>query len=253
MDDTLEPVLLIEKKDDLLILTLNRAAHANALNSELVEALLCAINKAEDIRLCVIRGNGRHFCSGFDLSDIGHCSDGDILWRILRTELMLQAIHHAPYPIIVLAHNQVIGAGADLFAACWLRVAAPDIKLKMPGWNFELSLGTRRLVELVGAQAARDLLIDTRVLNADQSVSINLATDIVEADQWHQLITQTLERTRALPLRALRDMLSLTVTDTREQDLATIVHTAGRTGLKERILCYREKVIKATNSKKALT
>jgi enoyl-CoA hydratase/carnithine racemase len=252
MSEHPQPVLIVEKKDDLLILTLNRSDNANALNPELVEALLHEIDKAVDIRLCVIRGNGRHFCAGFDLSDIEQCSDGDVLWRILRIELMLQAIHHAPFPIVALAHNQVVGAGADLFAACWLRVAAPDIKLKMPGWNFELSLGTRRLAKLTGAQAARDLLIDTKTLNAQQSLGINLATDIVEPDQWDQLITETLERTRVLPLKALRDMLSLTATDTREQDLATIVHTAGRAGLKQRILAYRAKVIKTAKNKKAL-
>jgi enoyl-CoA hydratase/carnithine racemase len=252
MSELPEPVLLVEKKADLLILTLNRSASANALNPELVEALLHEIDRAVDIRLCVIRGNGRHFCAGFDLSDIEQCSDGDVLWRILRIELMLQAVHHAPFPIVALAHNQVIGAGADLFAACWLRVAAPDIKLKMPGWNFELSLGTRRLAKLVGAQTARDLLIDTKMLDAPQSLAINLATDIVETDQWDRLIKATLERTRVLPLRALRDMLSITLTDTRERDLATIVHTAGREGLKQRILSYRAKVIKTAKNKKAL-
>ena len=249
MSELPEPVLLVEKKADLLILTLNRSANANALNPELVEALLHEIDRAVDIRLCVIRGNGRHFCAGFDLSNIEQCSDGDVLWRILRIELMLQAIHYAPFPIVALAHNQVIGAGADLFAACWLRVAAPDIKLKMPGWNFELSLGTRRLAKLVGAQTARDLLIDTKMLDAPQSLAINLATDIVETDQWDQLITVTLERTRVLPLKALRDMLSITLTDTRERDLATIVHTACREGLKQRILSYRATVIKTAKNK----
>ncbi len=64
MSEHPQPVLIVEKKDDLLILTLNRSDNANALNPELVEALLHEIDKAVDIRLCVIRGNGRHFCAG---------------------------------------------------------------------------------------------------------------------------------------------------------------------------------------------
>jgi enoyl-CoA hydratase/carnithine racemase len=249
MNEVIEPVLLVEKKDDLLILTLNRVDNANALNPELVEALYDEINTAKDIRLCVIRANGRHFCAGFDLSDIEKISDGEILWRILRIELMLQAIKHAPYPIMVLAHNKLIGAGADLFAACWLRVAAADVTLKMPGWNFELSLGTRRLTQLVGQDIARDLLIDTKAIDAQQSFRCNLASEIVESDKWDQLIIETLERMRVLSFRAIRDMLSLTIADSREQDLATIVHTAGRPGLKGRILSYKAKSIKAAKAK----
>lgn len=244
MSEHSDAVLLVEQKDNLLLLTLNRPDAANALNPELAEAILSAVNDAKGVRLCVIRGNGRHFCAGFDLSDIQILSDGDLLWRFLRIETMLQAVHHAPFPVVAMAHNQVVGAGADLFAACWRRVATSGVKLKMPGWNFELALGTRRLTRLIGQDAARDLLIDTRQMTAEESLNCKLTTDIAETDQWDALISQLLERTRALPQKALEDMLSLTATDTRDKDLASIVHTAGRPGLKSRILSYRSKFIK---------
>ena len=245
-----EPELLVERESDLLVLTLNRPSAANALSPSLVEAIYSEITGAKDVRLCVIRGNGRHFCAGFDLSDIEAISDGDLLWRFLRIELMLQAVHHAPFPTIALAHNQVVGAGADLLAACWKRVVAPDVRLKMPGWNFELALGTRRLARLIGPDTARDLLIDTRTMGAAESLSCKLSTDIIEPEQWDQLVEDLLERTRALPQKALENMLSLTVNDSRDLDLAAIVHTAGQPGLKERIMSYREKVVAAAKAKK---
>jgi enoyl-CoA hydratase/carnithine racemase len=252
VDEQADTELLVERNDDLLVLTLNRPAASNALSPTLVEALYAEITSAKDVRLCVIRGEGKHFCAGFDLSELESLSDGDLLWRFLRIEQMLQAVHHAPFPTIALAHSQMVGAGADLFAACWKRIAAPDVRLKMPGWNFELALGTRRLTRLIGSDEARDLLIDTKTLCAEQCLSSNLCTTIAEPEQWDQLVEDLLQRTRALPPKALEDMLSLTSHDSRDSDLAAIVHTAGKPGLKARIVAYRTKVIAAAKARKAV-
>ena len=235
--------LKVERAGARLALTLSRSESANALSPALVEALIDALTSARDVRLCVIRGEGRHFCAGFDLSDLEDLSDGDLLWRVLRIETLLQLVHHAPYPVMALAQGQVVGAGADLFAACWRRVAAPDAKFRMPGWNFELALGTRRLTALIGREAARDLLIDTKVLAAAEAVACGLASEQAAPEAWPALIEAAQRRAEALPPRALRDMLELTTTDSRRADLAAIVETAGRPGLKARILAYRKQVM----------
>lgn len=236
-------VLKSERDGDLLTLTLNRPGQANALSPTLVENLIAAIESADSVRLCVIRGEGRHFCAGFDLSDLEDVSDGDLLWRFLRIEELLQTVHHAPFPVLVLAHGQVVGAGADLFAAACHRIAAPGAKFRMPGWNFELALGTRRLTRLIGTDAARDMLIDTKVLTADQASDVGLANAVVDVDGWQDAITGLLERSRALPDGALSDMLTLTAHDSRDADTAAIVKTAGRPGLKHRVQAYRSKVL----------
>lgn len=234
--------LQVRQENALLTLTLNRPESANALSPALVEALIAALTTARDVRLCVLRGEGKHFCAGFDLSDLEALSDGDLLWRFLRIETLLQRVHHAPFPVVALAQGQVVGAGADLFAACWRRVAAPGAKFRMPGWNFELALGTRRLTRLVGQDAARDLLIDTKVLPAEEALACGLASDLAAPEDWPALVESLLQRAGALPPQALADMLALTTTDSREADMAAIVATAGRPGLKERILAYRAQV-----------
>ncbi len=240
-----ETILKTEQADGLLQLTLNRPASANALNPDLTEALIQALSQSQDVRLCVIRGAGRHFCAGFDLSDLESLSDGDLLWRFLRIETLLQAIYHSPFAVVALGQGQIVGAGADLFAACWRRVAAPDAKFKMPGWNFELALGTRRLTHLIGQDAARDLLIDTQVLSATESLDCGLASDLANQQEWPTLIDEMKQRTNSLSTRALQQMLDLTSRDTRNDDIAAIVKTAGRPGLKSRIIAYREQVVAA--------
>ena len=235
--------LIVDRDGDLLTLTLNRPGAANALSPALVEALIGAVEGHEGVRLCVLRGEGRHFCAGFDLSDLEDLSDGDLLWRFLRIETMLQTVHHAPFPVVALAQGQIVGAGADLFAACWQRIAAPDAKFRMPGWNFELALGTRRLTALIGPDAARDMLIDTKIQTAEQAEEIGLVSRVADPTDWPRLVEDLRQRAQALPPRALKDLFGITAQDTRDADLAAVVRTAGRPGLKKRVQAYRRKVL----------
>lgn len=235
--------LTIERDGDVLGLTLDRPGNANALSPDLVEALIEVLSEPRDIRLCVLRGTGRHFCAGFDLSEIETLSDGDLLWRFLRIETLLQMVHHAPFPIMALAQGQAVGAGADLFAACWHRIAAPDARFRMPGWNFELALGTRRLANLIGSAAARDMLIDTRTVLTTEAREIGLATDVVDPAAWPGAVDAMRRRTAVLPPAAMREMLALTIRDTRSEDMAALVATAARPGLRDRVAAYRERML----------
>ena len=234
-----DPDLICTRKDDVLFLTLNRSSKANSLTPVLVENLITALDQPGNVRMAVIRGEGKHFCAGFDLSDISELSDGDLLWRFVRIELLLQKIYHSPFPIVALGHGQIVGAGADLFVACWHRVAAPCAELKMPGWNFELALGTGRLAALIGQDAARDMLIDTRSISAEQAREIGLASDLIEKEGWEDLVTTLAARARALPTEATTNMLALTGSKNAELDLAALVRSAARPGLKARIEKYR--------------
>ncbi|NCV50798.1 MAG: enoyl-CoA hydratase/isomerase family protein, partial [Rhodobacterales bacterium] len=161
------------------------------------------------------------------------------LWRFVRIELLLQKIYHSPFPIVALGHGQIVGAGADLFVACWHRVAAPCAKLKMPGWNFELALGTGRLAALIGQDAARDMLIDTRSISAEKAREIGLASDLIGKEGWEDLVTTLGARARTLPTEATTNMLALTGSKNAELDLAALVRSAARPGLKARVEKYR--------------
>ena len=234
-----DPDLICTREDDVLLLTLNRGSKANSLTPTLVEDLITALDQPDNVRMAVIRGEGKHFCAGFDLSDISELSDGDLLWRFVRIELLLQKIYHSPFPIVALGHGQIVGAGADLFVACWHRVAAPCAKLKMPGWNFELALGTGRLAALIGQDAARDMLIDTRSISAEKAREIGLASDLIGKEGWEDLVTTLGARARTLPTEATTNMLALTGSKNAELDLAALVRSTARPGLKARVEKYR--------------
>ena len=138
----------------VLHLQLNRPEKGNALSTLLVQALTETLETATrdpELRLLVLSGAGRHFCTGFDLSDLDHETDDSLLARFTRVELMLQAVHGAPFATLALAHGRTLGAGADLFAACSERWIVGDASFAFPGAGFGLVLGTSRLASLVGA------------------------------------------------------------------------------------------------------
>jgi enoyl-CoA hydratase/carnithine racemase len=109
----------------------------------------------------------------------------------------------------------------------------------MPGWNFELALGTGRLAALIGQDAARDILIDTRSISAEQAREVGLASNLIEKEGWEDLVTTLAARARALPTEATTNMLALTGSENAELDLAALVRSAARPGLKARIEKYR--------------
>jgi len=244
------PVVTTTLDDGVLTLTLNRPAASNALSLDMAEAIYSAITSAPCPRLAVIKGNGKNFCAGFDLSDVEALSDADLLWRFLRIETMLQAVHHAPFPTIALAQGHIIGAGADLFAACSYRIAAPEAKLRFPGWNFGLALGTRRLERLIGKDAALDILLDGRIVLAQEAKAVRLATQIADQSEWPKTIETLAARTAQMSAFSTQQMRSIAATNTRAQDIASVVATAGRPGLRGRILDYQRAVKEAREKRR---
>ena len=111
--DAVTKFLKIDRDETATKLMLNRPDKANALSVELVEALLAAVAAAcgDGTRLLVLRGEGKNFCAGFDFSDLEQQSDGDLLHRFVRMELLLQALYHAPMATLALCHGGDIRRG----------------------------------------------------------------------------------------------------------------------------------------------
>lgn len=234
--------LRIERREiSVLELTLTRPSRGNALSESLVEALIAALAGAEheQVRLVVFRGEGKNFCSGFDLSDLAEQSDASLVDRLVRIERLLQTVAHAPFLTLALAQGRVMGAGADLFCACSERVAAPGATFRMPGWRFGIALGTRRLAARVGTDAARGILLESRQFGADEALKIGFATAVADEADWPAAVEQSARRAQALDLESTRHLLDLTIEDTRAADMVALVESSSRPGLKERIIQYR--------------
>ncbi|MCO6415021.1 enoyl-CoA hydratase/isomerase family protein [Siccirubricoccus sp. KC 17139] len=225
-------------------LWLERPERGNALGLELVAALDAAVTAAlvDGARCLVLRGAGRHFCTGFDLSDLDQLSDGDLLLRVVRIEQLLQRLHAAPVVTVAVGQGRSFGAGADLFAVCDHRIAMAGASFAFPGPSFGLVLGTARLAARIGAGRAREVLLGGESLDAEAALAAGLATAVLE----EAALPAALARIGAAASRLAPETVAGLHARTRgaddDADLAALVRSAARPGLKQRILEYRAAV-----------
>ncbi len=234
----------------LATVCLQRGSRGNALAGDLVERLLTALPQAWSdpaVHTLVVRGEGKHFCTGFDLDGLEQQSDGDLLYRFVRIEMLLAMLWHAPIRTVAIAAGRTWGAGADMVAACDIRLACSATRFRFPGAGFGIVLGTRRLAARVGEGLARRWVTEATEVSAQQALVAGLITDIVEPeeqDAWiaAQLTAPKVERDVAEALhRASR-------ADLRDADLAALVRSAAVPGLRGRIADYARRPRKGAPS-----
>jgi enoyl-CoA hydratase/carnithine racemase len=233
--------LLVEREGTTLTLTLNRPEKMNALSAPLVDALLAEVNAAygDGTRLLVLRGEGKNFSAGFDMGGYDAQSEGDLVLRFIRIEQLLQAVRHAPFDTLVLAHGKNFGAGVDLICCCARRITTADATFRMPGLKFGLVLGSRVFAERVGAERARQVLQVSQTFTAGEAVIWGFATEAAAPDQWPSVVEKAQAAVAGLSPDASARLFRVTSPeDHRDADLAELVRSASQPGLKARIAAY---------------
>ena len=232
-------MLIVQHDSGVTTLTLNRPDLGNALGPGLVESLIAESGQAiadGANHTLVLRGEGRHFCTGLDLSDLDTVSDGDLLLRLVRIEILLSMWWHAPLRTVALSHGRTWGAGADLFTVCEQRVAAENTTLRFPGAQFGIVLGTRRLAERIGTDAARRVVLEGAEFDARAALAAGLVSVVGNLPARPTSPTQPTSPVDGVTAAAIR---AATRADHRDADLAALVRSAAVPGLRARIAAYR--------------
>lgn len=231
-------------------LVLARQRGGNALTAEIVEALHAALDRVEAgaARRLVLSAEGKGFCAGLDLSALETETDASLLHRLVRIELLLQRVHRLPLETVALAHGFVYGAGADLFAACQLRIADPGANFRFPGVRFGIALGTRRLAQRMGADRALALLRGDVALPAPAARNAGLVTEVLPRGDWPDRLQALRDGPEPFDRRItghILDRLSGGFAAGEDGDLAALVRSAAAPGLKDRIAAYLAEVRRA--------
>jgi len=190
VNDAAEPVLLSEDLGGVRRLTLNRPAALNALNGELMDALMAALDEAAEddrVHVLILRGAGRAFCAGYDLNEDaegGPMDPGD--WhRVLKedSDRMLRVLDH-PKPVIASVHSYCLAGGTDLMLACDLAVAADDAYFGYVDVRFGSGVVSMFLPWVIGVRAAKELLFtgEDRV-PAAEAIRLGLVNRVVARDR----------------------------------------------------------------------
>jgi enoyl-CoA hydratase len=189
VSDAPEPVLLTEDIGPVRRLTMNRPGQLNALNHDLTEALSAAIRDAghdEAVSVVILRGAGRAFCAGYDLTE--DADEGTLDAQAWHESLAasvddMLAILDCSKPVIASIQSYCLAGGTDLMLACDLAVAADDAKFGYVDVRFGSGVVSMFLPWVVGVRAAKEMLFtgEDRI-PAEEALRIGLINRVVPRD-----------------------------------------------------------------------
>lgn len=193
------------------ILRLDRPERRNALDRETLRALLDALHGIAadpDVRVVVLSTTSTAaLCAGADVGEQLDRAGG-----IERMELfaqLYQAVTDLPVPTVAVCVGNVVGAGAELAAACDLRVAGGNVRFAWAGAKLGVPVGPARLVPLVGLSRAKELIFTGRTVAADEAVRIGLVERVVGESEAEAGALELAEQLAARPddgMRRLKQM-----------------------------------------------
>ena len=193
--------LLYDVKDNIATLTLNRPDRLNALGDTLREDFFDAVKKAAadaEVRVLVVTGAGRGFCSGGDVKSMKEretsgetASPGEQSFPIRDRAIL--AMRDCPKPIIAAVNGPAAGAGMNLALACDMRIASTAAKFSQafvkrgltPDWG-----GSWLLPRLVGTAKAAELIFTGDSIDANEALRLGIVNAVVAPET---LMTETLK------------------------------------------------------------
>ncbi len=193
--------LLIERRDGVLYLTLNRPDRLNALSAPMVAGLLAELSAAaadDAVGAIVLTGAGRGFCAGGDVTRMRERNEGGgereaserglgLEQRIAQTrrgEEVTVLLHEMPRVTIAAVNGPVAGAGLGLCLSCDIRIAADTARFGTAfarvGYSGDWG-GSYFLTQLVGPAKARELYFSAEMIDAPEALRLGLVSRVVPA------------------------------------------------------------------------
>lgn len=182
-----DPVLLVEKSDNIATVTLNRPGAMNALSRDLRDALADTFQELEqdpDVRVAILTGAGKAFCAGLDLKELGQegfAGDNNAVTH----KNPVNSIYQFSGPVIGAINGVSITGGFELALACDVLIASDNARFAdtharvgiLPGWGL-----SQKLSRAIGIYRAKELSLTGNFLSAQQAAEWGLINRVVSAD-----------------------------------------------------------------------
>jgi enoyl-CoA hydratase/carnithine racemase len=206
---TTEQLLIVEKRNSIAWLTLNRPKQYNALSSALLDQLHAAFEDiAHDpsIRVAVVAANGDAFCAGHDLKEMQAATDPTFAAQLFqRCSAMMLKIAKLPVPVIAEVQGMATAAGCQLVAQCDLAVAAEHSKFAVSGVNLGLFCSTPAvaLSRTISRKRAAEMLMLGEFIDAPTALNWGLINRVASAELLRAETLKLCETIKAKPREAL--------------------------------------------------
>ena len=182
--------LLVETKDGVAFVTINRPDKLNALDDRTMEELdaaFGAIATAAEVRGAILTGAGeKAFVAGADIAELATQSPVDGKERSIRGQKVLDRIENLGKPVIAAVNGFALGGGCELAMACHVRVASETARLGTPEVKLGIMCGyagTQRLSRLVGKGRALEILLSGEMVDAQEALRIGLVNRVFPKDR----------------------------------------------------------------------
>jgi enoyl-CoA hydratase len=183
MSDT----VLFRRDGQVGIVTLNRPERHNAMDDEASERYREVIEKAiadDAVRVVLLRGAGKSFCSGRDTTMLGHrARDESDYHFVLRAQQGRLKVLESPKPFVAALKGAVIGGGAEMALGCDIRIAASDLKMAVPEIDYGLlpdTGATQYLANLIGTSRAKYMVMTGEPIDAQTALEWGAVDFLVE-------------------------------------------------------------------------
>jgi enoyl-CoA hydratase/carnithine racemase len=193
------------------VLRLDRPQARNALDSALLaelEGALAQLAADDELRVLVISTTDTQaLCAGADVAEQLD-ADGGVA-RMEAFARLYRAVDGLPCVSIAVCVGHCVGAGAEIVAACDLRVGADNLRLAWPGGRLGVPVGPARLVPLVGLSRAKELVFTGRVVSLDEAVALGLVHRSASKEDAESVALDLAREVAAFPADGLRRLKRL--------------------------------------------
>jgi 2-(1,2-epoxy-1,2-dihydrophenyl)acetyl-CoA isomerase len=224
-----DDLVLLERRDAVAILTLNRPAAGNTLDmptAQRLEQQVAAVASDPAVRCVVLTGMGKLFCGGGDVGSFGRASEGPAAFLFAlagSVHRSVLALARMDKPLVTLVNGPAAGAGLSL-------AILGDVALAAPGAHFTAAYGAVGLTpdggmswslpRLVGMRRAQEIILTNRRIAAQEAEQIGLVTRVVEAEALLEEGLAVAQRLAQGPVAAIAGARAL-LAQSLQNDLAT--------------------------------
>ncbi len=247
--------LLIEDKDAVRTISVNRPDKLNALNQATIGELQDAFDAARSdpgVRVVVLTGSGaKAFVAGADISEFAHATPVQARDFSEAGQRMMRSVETLGKPVLARVNGFALGGGMELAMCCHLRIAADTAKLGTPEINLGILPGfggTQRLTRLCGRAVALELCLLGAPIGAQRALELGIVNRVVPvADLDAEVAKVATQLARAAPhaLRAILDAVILGADMALDQGLSYETHlfavTASTEDMREGTQAFLEK------------
>jgi methylglutaconyl-CoA hydratase len=180
--------VLVQIASGVLTATLNRPDKRNAIDTEMIDAMLATLERADldaSVRVVALRGAGRDFCAGMDLNELLASADHSLEQNrkaALHFAEIFVRMRRLPKPVVALVQGRALAGGCGLATACDLILAAESAQFGYPEVQrgFVPAIVMTMLRRAVGEKIAFDLAATGRLLNGTEAAAVGLVSRVYE-------------------------------------------------------------------------